>query len=115
MVKSNSSAGGGDNNYLRDVKVTHCRSLGTSRCASLGGVDAVPLCLGTKDPDELIRTVKLLEPSFGRMAVIVDPVTGCVQATTRAAEAQSQARGRAASTATSVPVYAKEVAPISSE
>src|SRR5579883_349048 len=31
----------------------------------LGGVDAVPLCLGTKDPDEFIRTVKLLEPSFG--------------------------------------------------
>lgn len=31
----------------------------------LGGVDAVPLCLDTKDPEELIRTVKLLEPSFG--------------------------------------------------
>src|SRR5512146_175423 len=31
----------------------------------LGGVDAVPICLGTKDPDEIIRTVKLLEPSFG--------------------------------------------------
>jgi malate dehydrogenase (oxaloacetate-decarboxylating) len=31
----------------------------------LGGVDAVPLCLGTKDPDEFIHTVKLLEPSFG--------------------------------------------------
>jgi malate dehydrogenase (oxaloacetate-decarboxylating) len=31
----------------------------------LGGVDAVPLCLATKDPDELVRTVKCLEPSFG--------------------------------------------------
>jgi malate dehydrogenase (oxaloacetate-decarboxylating) len=31
----------------------------------LGGVDAVPLCLGTRDPDELIRTVELLAPSFG--------------------------------------------------
>ena len=31
----------------------------------LGGVDAVPLCLGTTDPDELIRTVGFLEPSFG--------------------------------------------------
>ncbi len=31
----------------------------------LGGVDAVPLCLGTKNPDEFIRTVKLLEPTFG--------------------------------------------------
>jgi len=31
----------------------------------LGGVDAVPLCLDTKDPDEIIRTVKLIQPSFG--------------------------------------------------
>lgn len=31
----------------------------------LGGVDAVPLCLGTRDPEELIRTVELLAPSFG--------------------------------------------------
>jgi malate dehydrogenase (oxaloacetate-decarboxylating) len=31
----------------------------------LGGVDAVPICLATKDPDELVRTVTLLEPSFG--------------------------------------------------
>ena len=31
----------------------------------LGGVDAVPICLDTKDPDEIIRTVKLIQPSFG--------------------------------------------------
>lgn len=31
----------------------------------LGGVDAVPLCLDTQDPDELIDTVKRLQPSFG--------------------------------------------------
>jgi len=31
----------------------------------LGGVDAVAICLDTKDPDEIIRTVKLLQPSFG--------------------------------------------------
>lgn len=31
----------------------------------LGGVDAIPICLGTKDPREIVRTVKLLEPSFG--------------------------------------------------
>jgi malate dehydrogenase (oxaloacetate-decarboxylating) len=31
----------------------------------LGGVDAVSLCLRTRDPDELVRTVKLIEPSFG--------------------------------------------------
>lgn len=31
----------------------------------LGGVDAVPICLDTKDPDELINAVKMLQPSFG--------------------------------------------------
>lgn len=31
----------------------------------LGGVDAFPICLDTKDPDEFIKTVKLLTPSFG--------------------------------------------------
>ena len=31
----------------------------------LGGIDAVPICLGTKDPDAIIRTVQILEPSFG--------------------------------------------------
>lgn len=31
----------------------------------LGGVDAVPICLDTKDPEEIIRTVKILQPSFG--------------------------------------------------
>jgi malate dehydrogenase (oxaloacetate-decarboxylating) len=31
----------------------------------LGGVDAYPICLDTKDPDEIIKTVKVLKPSFG--------------------------------------------------
>ncbi len=31
----------------------------------LGGVDAVPICLDTKDPDEIINTVKLLQPCYG--------------------------------------------------
>ncbi|HHV79418.1 MAG TPA: NADP-dependent malic enzyme [Firmicutes bacterium] len=31
----------------------------------LGGVDAVPICLDTKDPDKFIETVKFLQPSFG--------------------------------------------------
>ncbi len=31
----------------------------------LGGVDAVPICLGTKNPDEIIQAVKWLQPSFG--------------------------------------------------
>ncbi len=30
----------------------------------LGGVDAVPICLGTKNPDEIIQAVKWLQPSF---------------------------------------------------
>lgn len=30
----------------------------------LGGVDAVPICLGTKDPDDIIQAVKWLQPSF---------------------------------------------------
>lgn len=31
----------------------------------LGGVDAFPICLDTKDPDKIIETVMLLQPSFG--------------------------------------------------
>jgi len=31
----------------------------------LGGVDAVPICLGTKDPDEIITACRWLQPSFG--------------------------------------------------
>jgi malate dehydrogenase (oxaloacetate-decarboxylating) len=31
----------------------------------LGGVDAVAICLKTKDPNEIVRTCELLEPTFG--------------------------------------------------
>ncbi len=31
----------------------------------LGGVDAFPICLDTKDPDEIIQACKWLEPTFG--------------------------------------------------
>ena len=31
----------------------------------LGGVDAFPLCLRTKDPEEIVRTCELIEPTFG--------------------------------------------------
>lgn len=31
----------------------------------LGGVDAFPITLDTKDPDEIIKTVKLISPCFG--------------------------------------------------
>ncbi|WZL72797.1 malic enzyme-like NAD(P)-binding protein [Clostridiaceae bacterium 35-E11] len=32
---------------------------------NFAGVDAFPICLDTKDPEEIIRTVKLMEPVFG--------------------------------------------------
>ncbi|NMC03712.1 MAG: NADP-dependent malic enzyme [Candidatus Lokiarchaeota archaeon] len=31
----------------------------------LGGVDAFPICLDTKDPEKVIETVRLIQPSFG--------------------------------------------------
>jgi malate dehydrogenase (oxaloacetate-decarboxylating) len=31
----------------------------------LGGVDAFPICLRTKDPDEIVKICKALEPTFG--------------------------------------------------
>ena len=31
----------------------------------LGGVDAVPICLGTKDQEQIIQAVKWISPSFG--------------------------------------------------
>jgi malate dehydrogenase (oxaloacetate-decarboxylating) len=30
-----------------------------------GGVDAFPICVKTKDPDEIVKIVQLIEPSFG--------------------------------------------------
>ncbi|KML43593.1 NADP-dependent malic enzyme [Cytobacillus firmus] len=32
---------------------------------AFAGIDAVPICLDTKDPEEIIKTVRLLQPSFG--------------------------------------------------
>jgi malate dehydrogenase (oxaloacetate-decarboxylating) len=31
----------------------------------LGGVDAFPICLKTKDPEEIVRTCELIQPTFG--------------------------------------------------
>lgn len=31
----------------------------------LGGVDAFPICLKTRDPEEIVRTCELIQPSFG--------------------------------------------------
>ena len=30
-----------------------------------GDVDAIPICLNTKDPDEIVRIIKAMEPTFG--------------------------------------------------
>ena len=30
-----------------------------------GGIDAFPICLATKDPDEIVRTVEVISPGFG--------------------------------------------------
>ncbi len=38
------------------------------KCAlfkAFGGVDAIPLCIRSKDPDEIVRTIELLSGSFG--------------------------------------------------
>lgn len=32
---------------------------------AFAGVDAFPICLDTKDPDEIVNAVRLLEPVFG--------------------------------------------------
>ena len=32
---------------------------------AFGGVDAVPICLATKDPSEIVKTVKYVSPAFG--------------------------------------------------
>ncbi|NNU94285.1 NAD-dependent malic enzyme [Geobacillus sp. NFOSA3] len=32
---------------------------------AFAGIDAVPLCINTNDPEQIIQTVKLLEPTFG--------------------------------------------------
>ncbi len=45
----------------------------------LGGVDAFPICLDTRDPEELIRTVKILQPSFGGINLEDIAQPGCFE------------------------------------
>ena len=33
-----------------------------------GGVDAIPLCIRARDAEDIVRTVELIEPSFGACA-----------------------------------------------
>ncbi len=39
---------------------------------SFGGVDAIPLCLSTKDEEEIVRVVKAIAPSFG--AILLEDI-----------------------------------------
>lgn len=43
----------------------------------LGGVDATPLCVRVRDEEELIRTVEILEPSFGAVNLEDIASPGC--------------------------------------
>lgn len=62
VTDGSSVLGLGDIGPLAAMPVMEGKSLIFKRFA---GVDAVPICLGTKDTDEIINIVKNLEPSFG--------------------------------------------------
>lgn len=47
------------------------------------GVDAVPICLDTKDTEEIIKTVKLLGPSFGGINLEDISAPRCIEIETR--------------------------------
>lgn len=47
------------------------------------GVDAIPICLDTKDTEEIIRTVKLLGPSFGGLNLEDISAPRCIEIETR--------------------------------
>lgn len=44
-----------------------------------GGVDAVPVCLDTKDPDEIIKIVKAIAPTYGGINLEDISAPRCVQ------------------------------------
>ncbi|MGL6120789.1 MAG: NAD(P)-dependent malic enzyme, partial [Fusobacteriaceae bacterium] len=48
-----------------------------------GGVDAFPICLDTKDPEEIIRTVKLIAPTFGGINLEDISAPRCIEIETR--------------------------------
>ena len=48
-----------------------------------GGVDAFPICLDTKDPEEIIRTVKLLAPGLGGINLEDISAPRCIEIETR--------------------------------
>ncbi|MFK4784600.1 NADP-dependent malic enzyme [Fusobacterium sp. MFO224] len=50
------------------------------------GIDAFPICLDSKDPEEIIRTVKLLAPSLGGINLEDISAPRCVEIETRLKE-----------------------------
>lgn len=48
-----------------------------------GGVDAFPICLDTKDPEEIIRTVKFLAPGLGGINLEDISAPRCIEIETR--------------------------------
>lgn len=56
------------------------------KCAlfkAYGGVDAFPICLKTKDPDEIVRTVELISGSFGGINLEDISAPRCFEVETR--------------------------------
>jgi malate dehydrogenase (oxaloacetate-decarboxylating) len=54
-----------------------------------GGVDAFPICLATKDVDEIVNTVRMLEPVFGGINLEDISSPRCVEVERRLKEALS--------------------------
>ncbi|MGY0394167.1 NAD(P)-dependent malic enzyme [Fusobacterium sp. SYSU M8A802] len=48
-----------------------------------GDVDAIPICLNTKDPEEIIRTVKLIAPGLGGINLEDISAPRCIEIETR--------------------------------
>ncbi len=51
-----------------------------------GDVDAIPICLDTKDPEEIIRTVKLIAPGLGGINLEDISAPRCIEIETRLKE-----------------------------
>lgn len=50
---------------------------------ALAGIDAYPICLDSKDPDEIVRTVKLISPGFGAINLEDISAPRCFEIETR--------------------------------
>lgn len=59
------------------------------KCAlfkAYGGVDAFPICLKTKDPDEIVKTIKIISGSFGGINLEDISAPRCFEVETRLKE-----------------------------